>query len=216
MCGPIVLNFADRKSNLLFYQLGRMTAYSIAGAIVGAFGETVLGPSRPVWLSGISLGLIGILLLINGYRAFMNKPLHLPVPKFLTQLSMTLWKSLRVSSLPKATAAGIAGILTVLLPCGHLYSFLLGAVATGSAFKGAIFMFSFWLGSTPLLSFSGAWMQMLLRPKIANGQRWAGILLICAGLVSVLAFGARAETFGKQLKDHHSSDQPHGAIGHCH
>ena len=216
MCGPIVLNFADRKANLLFYQLGRMLAYSLAGALVGAFGETVLGPSRPVWLSGISLGLIGLLLLFNGYRAFMNRPLHLPMPQFFVRASTTFWKYLRVSSLPKAATAGIAGLLTVFLPCGHLYSFLLGAVATGSAVKGAVFMFAFWLGSTPLLSFGGAWIQRLLQPKIANGQRWAGVLLICAGIISVLAFGARAETFGKQLKENHANSQGDARPGHCH
>lgn len=202
MCGPIVLNFAAQRSLLTAYQIGRMVAYTAVGGIVGAFGQTLLGSNRPMWLSGLSLALIASLLIINGYRAVMDKPLHLPLPKSLSGLSTNLWKTLRFSRLPKALTAAMAGTLTVLLPCGHLYSFLLGAVATGSPLKGAAFMFAFWLGSAPLLSVSSRWLTRVLRPKIKNGQRWAGALLVVAGLFSILSFGARTERFTKLLHEH--------------
>jgi uncharacterized protein len=198
MCGPIVLNFANKKMGLYSYQIGRMVAYCLAGASVGGLGETVLGQGRPLWLTNLSLITIGVLLFFNGYRAVVGKSLHLPLPTFLTRFSMKFWKALRMSSFPPFITAALAGIFTVLLPCGHLYSFLIGAVATGSALKGAVFMFAFWLGSAPLLSFGVAWFQKLLHPNISGGQRWAGMLLIIAGLFSILAFKTNAENFVQQ------------------
>ncbi len=216
MCGPIVLNFANQKSKLLAYQIGRMISYCLVGAFVGAFGEALLGHNRPGWLSQVSLLVIGLLLFTNGYRAIAGKSLHLPLPLFLNRLSMRLWRCLRVSHLPQAVTAAAAGFFTVFLPCGHLYSFLIGAVATGSALKGAAFMFAFWLGSAPLLSFSGVWLQKILRPKIEGGQRWAGVLLVLAGLFSVLSFGARTESFAKQTQGITSSSQLQEKPVHCH
>lgn len=191
MCGPIVLNFSKTRIQLLAYQLGRMLAYVTAGAIVGRIGQVALGPSQPFWISEVTLITIAILLFVNGYRAFFNRPLHLPVPRFLSSFTLYLWKLTGLSSLPKTAAAMITGILTVFLPCGHLYGFLLGAVATGSMAKGAIFMFAFWLGSAPLLSVSGSWLQRIFRPKFEGGQRWSGALLIAAGLFSLLVFSYR-------------------------
>lgn len=178
--------------------MGRMLAYVSAGAVVGYFGEAVFGKERPIWLSGLSLLVIALALVINGYRTFARKPLHFPTPRFIDKISASLWKALKISSMPKSVTAGAAGVLTVFLPCGHLYSFLIGAIATGSAIRGAGFMFAFWLGSAPLLSFGGIWIQKLLRPRIDGGQQWAGVLLIVAGLFSVASFAMRADSFAKQ------------------
>jgi uncharacterized protein len=216
MCGPIVLNFANKKAGLFAYQMGRMVAYGLAGAAAGGFGEVVLGRERPVWLINLSLVTIGLLLFFNGYRAIAGKSLHLPLPAFMTNFSMKLWKKLRTLPLPPSAAAGIAGVLTVFLPCGHLYSFLIGAVAMGGALKGAGFMFAFWLGSAPLLSFGAVWLQKLLHPTIAGGQRWAGVLLIVAGLFSILAFGANTENFLKPNSDGAAATQSKEPPLYCH
>lgn len=216
MCGPIVINFANHRSRLFCYQLGRMLAYTVAGALVGGFGQALLGEDRPQWLSSLSLLLLALLLVVNGYRAISGKSMHLPVPEFLNKLSMKLWRNLRLSRLPQTLTASAAGILTVFLPCGHLYGFLLGAVATGSALKGAVFMFAFWLGSAPLLSVSGSWLQKILKPRIEGGQRWAGVLLVIAGLFSILTFGAKTENFAKHLQKNQQQDQSQKSSEHCH
>lgn len=200
MCGPIVLNFAKRKSALVFYQMGRMISYSLAGAVFGAFGDAVLGDQRPAWLSHFSLLIIGFLLVLTGYRTYSKKSLHLPVPKFLNQASNAVWKSVRWKQFSPNTSAGLAGFLTALLPCGHLYSFFIGSMTTGSALKGAVFMFAFWLGSAPLLSLSGLLFGKLLRPNLMGGARWAGGLLVVAGLFSVVSFAAKSEELRKQLQ----------------
>lgn len=193
MCGPIVMNFSKSRHAIIMYQTGRMIAYVSAGAVFGAFGRSIFDVERMTWLSSLSLILISALLLLNGYQTVAGKPLHLPMPKRMVLVSAFVWRRLnmqRLQKMPRPLAALLTGLLTVLIPCGHLYSFFVGAITTGTATRGAIFMFAFWLGSTPLLTFGSFWLRGLLNHPRAPTRRIAGLLLIAAGLFSVLTFGA--------------------------
>lgn len=199
MCGPIVMNFAQSRTAVIAYQLGRLVTYALAGAFVGAFGKALLGPEQSLWVSGLSLFAIASLLFLNAYRLLSHQPMHFSQP-ILARLQSSVWKRLRHARNVTPNVGGfLAGSLTVLLPCGHLYSFLLGAVATGSAVNGAGFMFAFWLGSTPLLSFGSAWLRQVLAAQGGNARRWGGIFLVAAGIFSLLTFGARSlESYNAQ------------------
>lgn len=218
MCGPVVLNFAKDKTSLMYYQLARALSYSFAGAVVGAFGASLLDEGRANWISSLTLVTIAILLLLNGYRAIMGKPLHISMPRGINKWIEKVWSFARRPFLPRSLAAGLAGFLTVLLPCGHLYGFLLGAAVTGSATKGALFMFAFWLGSTPLLSASSGLLQKLIGSKFKkNGQRWAGALLVASGLYSLVAFGSRTENFAKPtIQTDAPNVKSNSPQAHCH
>lgn len=214
MCGPIVVNFAHRKSGLLAYQIGRMLSYCAAGAAVGAVGQSLFGADRPAWFSNASLLLIAVLLVFNSYRVLAGKPLHFPIPRFLNSISTKAWGLLRKSPLPPSGDALLAGLLTVFLPCGHLFSFLLGAAATGDLLKGAAFMFAFWLGSTPVLSLGALGLQKFLsRP---GRQRFAGILLLIAGLFGIFTFGSRIEAFSNRTQKPQVESIESASEGHCH
>lgn len=212
MCGPIVLGLAKTRTALAAYQLGRMITYTFAGALFGAFGQTLLGPTRSPWIANMSLLTVASLLLYNGYRALSLRPIHFAFPEALNRFQISAWKKLCV---PTNSNSFLAGSLTVLLPCGHLYSFLLGAVATGSAVKGAGFMFAFWLGSTPLLSFGSAWLRQLLRNQNEKARRWGGILLVAAGLFSILTFGVRSFEIYNAGKADSAAHSQHGLL-RCH
>lgn len=213
MCGPIVMNFANSRRALGFYQMGRMFAYVLLGATLGAFGQTLLSTQQSVWISSLSLISIASALLVNGYRVLRGRPLHFPVPAIGTWLSKMTWGRLKLREWPLSLGGFLAGLLTVFLPCGHLYSFLVGAVATGSAIKGAGFMFAFWLGSAPLLSFGSVWFRQALRHRSRKMQRAAGALLVFAGLMSCLTFGARTfEIYQAQAAPVPIENQP----PHCH
>ncbi len=203
MCGPLVLNFARTPNDLLAYQIARMIAYTTVGAIVGAFGSVVLAGVNSTWLSTISIMSISLLLIVNGYRAWVGKPLHFVLPTFLNRSLSSIWRHAKVSRDHMWLNAAMAGFFTVLLPCGHLYSFLLGAVATGSSGRGAAYMFAFWLGSTPLLSVSSQLLRKLIASNLPNRQRWAGVLLMVAGLFSAFAFGFKSEKIAGGLRDCH-------------
>lgn len=216
MCGPLVMNIATHRTRLVFYQLGRMTSYVAMGTLAGALGSSVLGDARPLWLTQFSLALIALTLLYNGYRAFREKPLHFTLPKPLQTFSTKLWSLTRRPQLSLGTSGFLMGLLTVLLPCGHLFTFLLGAVATGSAVKGGVFMFAFWLGSSPLLLAAGLALPKLLKRSGAHGRRWAGVLLVMGGLFSLTAFGLRSHDTQQEPghKTQHETEQP--AAPRCH
>ena len=56
--------------------------------------------------------------------------------------------------MPKSIQAIFIGGASVLLPCSWLYTFLIGAISTGSPLKGAAAMLSFSLGTIPALVLS--------------------------------------------------------------
>lgn len=211
MCGPLVLSFSQSRKRLIAYQGGRLMSYTLVGALVGAFGHEVLGSDRPLWLTILSLSLIAILLIINGYRAIAGRPIHFPFPKVLINFSTQLWRKLRLASLPPSLSALASGCLTVLLPCGHLYSFLLGAVATGSALRGGAFMAAFWLGATPLPTFAAGSIGKLMNATDLGRRRLSGVLLILAGLIGLYGFAARSVVAHDATHaSHHAA--PTGAI----
>jgi uncharacterized protein len=191
MCGPIVMNFARTPALVALYQLGRMASYVAVGALLGAFGDVLWNQDQATWIAGLSLATISVLLILNGYRTLRGEALHFHLPATVQRVLNSAVKIGRLDRLPPPATSLLAGVFTVLLPCGHLYSFFLGAVASGSSFRGAAFMFAFWLGSTPLLSFGSVWLRRRIAKSPAHAQKWAGVLLVAAGLFSVLTFGAR-------------------------
>lgn len=219
MCGPLVLNFARDRRSLVAHQCGRMLTYVGAGALLARFGSSVLGPTRPFWLVGGALIVLSALLFFSGYRALLGRPLHLPLPKKASATASSALSRLSRSHLPAWVIAAAAGSLTVFLPCGHLYTFLLGAAAAGSAATGAVLMFAFWLGSTPLLVFGTASLQGLIRSRLPSRQRIAGSLLFIAGLFSFGSFALRAETFLAERQDRGTAAAPPRELGahlRCH
>ena len=203
MCGPIVANFAGSKPKLIAYQAGRLFSYALMGALAGAFGDSILGSERPAWLAMATLLMIAVLLIFNAWRLWSGRSLHVPLPQWLSPIWMKIWRL--IIALPPQISAGAAGLLTVLLPCGHLASFLVGAMVAGTALKGAGWMIAFWAGSMPLLSLSGGWLQKLLRPD-SRHRPWAGAVLVVVGLVSLAAFAGRLNQFQtKSLNPMHHS-----------
>ncbi len=193
MCGAITLNFAKDRHFLYCYHLGRLISYAGLGALAGVIGEKALSFQKLIWVPYLTTTLIALIMIYCGLKVLLGKTLHLRQPPFLQKLHLRAWSGLNALKLPFLSSA-FAGALSAFLPCGHLYSFLAGSLAAGSALRGATFMFAFWLGTLPALAFGIRWLRALLNPGLSRGPRWAGALLIFAGLLSLAAFAARIET----------------------
>jgi sulfite exporter TauE/SafE len=191
MCGPLILNLASNKQRLIAYHIGRGITYISAGALSGAFGQSVLNTTRHPWVSELSLAFIALILIFMGARTLSGNRLHLRLPRPIEILSRTLWSKLRLASLPTGITAFLGGALTILLPCGHLYGFLIGAMATGHWWTGALFMTAFWTGTLPALAFGASWLRSILTPSLEKAPRLTGSLLIVAGLLGLATFAAR-------------------------
>jgi len=139
----------------LLYNLGRISSYAVAGAVAGAAGVAVTG-----WLGAPGVltlrGLFGLLMLAAGLSLLgWGRAMRV-----LERLAQPVWRqvsrgigTLRPVDRPwKALAIGAAWGW---LPCGLVYAALAGAIASGSALDGALFMTCFGVGTLPLLLAAG-------------------------------------------------------------
>ena len=75
------------------------------------------------------------------------------------------------------------GFLNGLLPCGLVYMSVLGAIATGNAAEGAVYMALFGLGTIPLMT-AAIWIGNFLSLKIKNNIR--KLVPVFLGLIAIL------------------------------
>ena len=154
MCGPLALSIATSHYNSIItsiaqkvlYNIGRVTSYSILGALFGLLGNTIMiTPHSQQYLSIIS----GIMMLIISLPRFFNlQKLHLL--KFYETINKPIQKLLK-KSLTHRRVHFIIGIFNGLLPCGFVYLALAGALTTGNMGESIIFMLCFGLGTIPLM-----------------------------------------------------------------
>jgi sulfite exporter TauE/SafE len=164
MCGGIVGAFASqpliRKEDLLnrqvAFNLGRISSYSIAGAVAGTLGTVaqyaglVLSVQSGLYILAhvvvilVALHIAGVRNLLAPFERF-GQPLWRRVQPFAA----------RFFSSPRTLHVTAAGLLWGLLPCGLVYGALATAVLAGSPAHGAAAMAAFGLGTLPWLLAAG-------------------------------------------------------------
>jgi sulfite exporter TauE/SafE len=193
MCGGIAgalgqsLPGGSAQSTLLrsgLYSLGRITSYTLAGAIVGAIGHAVasvsgLGPTIRI-LAGVLIVCIG--LHVGGWWNGLA---------MLERTGLGFWRRImplarRLGRPDRAWKVVAIGLLWGWIPCGLVYSSLVAASALGSAHSGALFMFGFGLGTLPALLFATS-LATALREFMQKRttRRGAATLLLVFGLWTV-------------------------------
>ena len=173
MCGGIVgalsLGGAPRLSLHLAYNLGRVTSYGLAGALVGAVGGALaLSGQLPLRLAlqvAASLMLVALGLYLLGVTRALA---------FTERLGQRLWRRIQPLTrrfLPANTPARAfpLGLLWGWLPCGLVYSALATALTAGSPAQGALLMLAFGAGTLPNLLLAGL---LLVRLRRFVQQAW--------------------------------------------
>jgi sulfite exporter TauE/SafE len=196
MCGPLAVLAASApacrsswRRLLGAYHGGRLVGYASLGAVAGAFGAAVdlsgglLGAQRvAATAAGAAMIAFGLWSLLRLHR---GSSLHVGLPRGWDGLLRAAHR--RVMRLtPTRRALGI-GLLTVFLPCGWLYAFVIVAAGAASPWLGAAAMGSFWLGTLPALtavalgvrSLAGRW-----RPHLPLAT---SLLLVATGVGLVAA-----------------------------
>ena len=137
---------------VLAYNVGRISSYAVAGALVGGLTggvRTLTGLSTlqmgGYWLANLMLIALG-LYLMDVWRGLV----------WLETAGQSLWQHLQpltkyLLPLDSPFKALALGGLWGWLPCGMVYSMLLTAMFSGSARSGAIVMLVFGLGTLPTL-----------------------------------------------------------------
>ncbi len=161
------------------YNLGRITSYTVAGALVGSVGQAGL------WLRGDAVLRHGLMLTAG--IAMLVLALSLagwsPLVRAMEGAGSRLWRHIEPCTrhfLPANTVprAWGLGLLWGWLPCGMVYAVLLTAAATGDAVDGALVMASFGVGTLPNLLAVALFAQKLRRYSDIRAVRVAGAIAI--------------------------------------
>jgi sulfite exporter TauE/SafE len=185
MCGGLLAATAQSKAERIYFHLGRGVAYVALGFLAGALGHGISGDSSPAWLAVTATVMYSLTLVFLGVRALVPGRMHLALPAWLERVTVDLFRLIRAGGKkPWARLAG--GAMIPLLPCGWLYMFVLGAASSGSGFHGAILLFSFWAGTLPALEATNFGIKKFSGVVARRAPRMAGILLVTAGVVSLV------------------------------
>jgi uncharacterized protein len=190
MCGGFIMTYTmakvkPRDSKLvqslyhLSYNLGRVTTYTLLGALFGYFGS--LWEINPL-IRAIMFTLAGVLMVVMGL-SFAGKL------KFLNSIEIPIsnyswFKKIFTYQMNSGNKSSffILGVLNGLFPCGLVYTMLVTAATTTSALYGALVMAIFGLFTIPTL-FTFAFVVSLF-----SAQKFRGLMIQLAAL-TVIVFG---------------------------
>jgi hypothetical protein len=166
------------------YNAGRGITYVLFGAVAGLVGRALDMGGAIVGVQRVALVLCAsIMLVIALLRIARELGVLAPAwgsPRWMVAGSR--WAHQRAFAFPPAARALAVGLLTTLLPCGWLYTFVVAAAATASPLHGALVMATFWLGTLPMMAALGLGARAVLGRLGPRSGLLAGVLLAAAAL----------------------------------
>jgi len=172
MCGPIALALPiGNSSNFqlvlgrILYNLGRSLTYALFGALFGLFGKGIELAGLQMYAS-IALGVLILLYYVfpSKYKGKLAVTKPYKVASDFVKRGFT-----RLTKTGSPQALFVFGIINGFLPCGFVYVALAGAITTGSALSGALYMLLFGLGTAPIMfatSLVGKFLSAKLKQKM--------------------------------------------------
>ncbi|WP_337102952.1 sulfite exporter TauE/SafE family protein [Paenibacillus sp. YIM B09110] len=187
MCGGIVSTVSlqstvSARRSMLLYNAGRITSYTVLGAVMGAVGSFVDLAGKLAGIQGIASIVGGCFVLLWLWRRF-----QLPL---MGKLSAMLHKRLvgRTGQSPASETTHLlaTGIAFGFLPCGLTYAMQMNAAASGSPLEGAAIMAIFGLSTFPALA-AAASIAAFAGRRWRRFMRKAGVITaIAVGLLSIM------------------------------
>jgi len=194
MCGGIVMAYSSIKispqssklsksSAHLLYSLGRVSTYTILGAIFGYLGSTVTYTDTA---RGSLLMLAGVAMLIAGL-SLMGKMKFLKFDgKSFSQTALYRNTFAKIMNSKSNSSFYLLGMLNGLLPCGFVYFFAIAAASTASPIYGALVMAIFGLSTIPAMFGLGFLTTLSLATNFRNMLVYlASIAVIFYGLFTI-------------------------------
>lgn len=200
MCGPIVISFSlNLKENSIFapqllYHLGRIITYAILGGIVAIAGSlTMITANIDALQKGVMM-FTGILIMLMG----LAMAGWIPLGKIFGDhsgpgglISKGFGKLLKVQS---SLIYFPLGLLLGLLPCGPVYTALLGAARAGmdaasphqGVFAGMGLMAAFGCGTVPALFLAAKLADLGWIKSRTIIYKVGAVLMIIVGLIFVI------------------------------
>jgi uncharacterized protein len=171
MCSPFVLfvsrQYAPANRGRLpvfvaqaWYHAGRVVSYAILGGVAGALGGVVTLAGRLLGLQRAAAAVAGAVLIVWAFASLADlAPASSVAGGVFVRVAGAMRR--RVPGHPFAM-----GLLLGLLPCGLLYSALIGAAARGGAWQGSAALAVFGLGTVPALLGVSVADELLARHRV--------------------------------------------------
>jgi len=194
MCGGIVVAYSSSKVNQndtwtkqtiehLSYNIGRVTTYTILGAMFGLLGKAIAFTPTT---KGVLFLLTGLLMIVAGLSLLGNL-------KFLNSVEWSMSKNSwyqnsfkKLISSKSLSSFYYLGMLNGIIPCGLVYSFAIFAASTASPLWGAIVMATFGLATIPALFFLGSITKFLQKGTLRGTMmKLAATLVLFYGLFTL-------------------------------
>lgn len=191
MCGSICMSQSSKtitQKNIskktmhpsLLYNLGRLTSYTIIGAIIGGIGSILSFNGQ---LKGYITLFISLIMLLMALKMIRLYPNFLPNTfRFRNVQRKHFLKLQHFLNRHTAKSPFFVGLANGFMPCGPLQSIQLYALGTGSVIEGALSMFYFSLGTFPLM-FGIGFISNLLQNHVSKSlHRLSGLLIFVLAL----------------------------------
>jgi sulfite exporter TauE/SafE/copper chaperone CopZ/plastocyanin domain-containing protein len=200
MCGGINLSqclpspVADSKEGSrwqvwmpsILYNSGRIIAYTLIGALVGALGSVISLSGR---LQGVVQLVAGVFMVIMGITMLGFFP---ALRRFTPRLPRIFARKIDEQKTGNKNPL-IIGLLNGLMPCGPLQAMQLYALSTGSPLAGGVSMFLFSLGTAPLMFGIGALSSFLSNtaqgPAFTRRVMQVGAILVTVMGMTMVSYG---------------------------
>lgn len=187
----------ERKGNalpIISFLIAKLIAYTILGFFLGWFGSLLSLSLQTMAILQITVGIFMIGTALNMlsvhpiFRYFVIQP-----PKFLTRIVRKRSKSKDIF------APAVIGALTVFIPCGTTQAIMALAIGSANPFLGALILFSFILGTSPIFFLLGFLTTKLSETLHLKFIRFVAILIILLSLFTInnaFTLLGRGITFG--------------------
>lgn len=195
MCGPIAFLLpVDRSNNvkkvgqIFLYHFGRILAYSIIGLIFGLVGKSLNLFGFQQQLS-ILIGVLMLAVIFIPQKTFNNYNFSKPIYRIISKVKSALGKELKKKT-PDTFLT--IGFLNGFLPCGLVYMAVFGAIASGNALEGSLYMAIFGLGTIPLMTstiYLGNFLNGQVRQRIRRAIPVFVVIIGCLFIVRGLGLG---------------------------
>lgn len=170
-------NVNDTKTFLLFH-IGRLVSFAVLGGVLGLIGNAIGINFTFSAILGFIASLVMLMLGLNLIGVFSKNHITLPtgIFNFFRKIEHKTFTPLLI------------GFATFFLPCGFTQAMQVAALSSGSFASGFLIMFTFALGTLPilaLLSFGSA--------SFAHGKhaplffKSAGVIVVGLGIFALLA-----------------------------
>lgn len=220
MCGPIAIALPVPQSNAfnfvsgrVLYNIGRIFTYSFLGALFGLLGSRIVIAGFQQFAT-IILGVIILLVVITPFKYKAKITQHKLVQKISLPIKSGIGELFKQGTIPSMF---LIGVLNGFLPCGLVYIAIAGAIASGDAVSGMMYMTLFGLGTFPamfLATVFGRFINLNIRKKLSKAVPVFAAILAILFILRGMALGIpyispeiSAQTLTQQEMECHPTDK---------